>query len=45
MLRGPSRAVPALSHRSLRPDLVGPVQQHTSLIVDGSQGGTGQGTI
>lgn len=45
MLRRPPLAAAALPPRPLHPDLVGPLQQHALIIVDGPQGGTGQRTV
>lgn len=42
--RTPGAAAPLPAH-PLRPDLAGPLQQHAGVIVDGSQGGPGQGTV
>lgn len=45
VLRRPPLAAAALPPRPLHPDLVGPLQQHALVIVDGPQGGTGQRTV
>lgn len=45
MFHRASGAAASLSAHPLRPDLVGPVQQHAGVFVDRSQGGSGQRTV